>query len=81
MTGAALYDLRERVAVVTGAAGGFGTAISKRLRACGATVVGWDVRAGADEETLKEHYNVDIADETGIEPAAAAKRIMTRSAS
>lgn len=45
---AGLRDLAGRAAVVTGAAGGLGTAICAELRALGADVLGVDVVPGAD---------------------------------
>ncbi len=41
----ARYDLQGRVAVVTGGAQGIGLATARRLQACGATVVLWDIDA------------------------------------
>lgn len=41
----ATYDLRGRVAVVTGGAQGIGLAVAQRLQASGATVVLWDMDA------------------------------------
>jgi|MGYP000045825307 3-oxoacyl-[acyl-carrier protein] reductase len=41
----AQYDLRGRVAVVTGGAQGIGLATARRLLGCGATVVLWDIDA------------------------------------
>ena len=43
-------DLNDKVAVVTGAAQGFGLAIAKRISESGAKVVIWD----KDEEILKQ---------------------------
>ena len=43
------FDLKDRVAVVTGGAQGFGLAITERFIASGASVVIWDI----DEEAIK----------------------------
>ena len=43
------FDLKDRVAIVTGGAQGFGLAITKRFIASGATVIIWDI----DEEEIK----------------------------
>ena len=43
------FDLKNRVAVVTGGAQGFGLAITERFIASGASVVIWDI----DEEAIK----------------------------
>ena len=43
-------DLKNRTAIVTGAAQGFGLAISERLINSGAKVIMWDI----DGETLKK---------------------------
>jgi 2-keto-3-deoxy-L-fuconate dehydrogenase len=58
--------VKNRVVVVTGAAGGIGTAIAARFRIDGATVVGLDL-AGSD-------IDVDLTDAASIEAAVA--RIM-----
>jgi 2-dehydro-3-deoxy-L-rhamnonate dehydrogenase (NAD+) len=74
----AQYDLSDKVAVVTGAAGGFGTAIVKRLTAAGATPVLWDLPAALerlpDQDTPA--YAVDITDEASV--TAAADAMMSR---
>ncbi len=44
------YDLKERVAVVTGGAQGFGLAVSERFIEAGAKVIIWDI----DEEAIKQ---------------------------
>ena len=43
------FDLKNRVAVVTGGAQGFGLAITERFIVSGASVVIWDI----DEEAIK----------------------------
>ena len=48
------YDLTGRAAVVTGAATGFGRAITERFLASGATVSMWDVDADLLATTAKE---------------------------
>lgn len=62
MTGARFGD---RVALVTGAASGIGLATAALLRDEGATVVGVDVREGADEV-------VDVTDTVAVDAAVAA---------
>ena len=47
------FDLKNRVAVVTGGAQGFGLAITERFIASGASVVIWDI----DEEAIKSAIN------------------------
>ncbi|WP_418137528.1 SDR family NAD(P)-dependent oxidoreductase [Agrobacterium sp. El2ro-1b] len=66
------YDLDGRVAVVSGATGGFGVAISQRLRDCGATVIHWDLPAAVKDGALGDlpHAGVDISDAKSIETAA-----------
>ena len=47
------YDLKNRVAVVTGGAQGFGLAITERFLDAGANVVIWDI----DESAAKGAVN------------------------
>ena len=47
-------DLKDRVAIITGGAQGFGLAISKRIIQSGGKVVIWDIDKAADESALKE---------------------------
>ena len=47
------FDLKNRVAIVTGGAQGFGLAITKRFIDSGATVIIWDI----DEEEAKKALN------------------------
>ena len=61
------YNLKGRVAVVTGGAQGFGYAITKRLLESGAEVIIWDIDQKAMDETLKKlssdkcsYQNVDV---------------------
>lgn len=64
------------MAVVTGAAGGFGTAISQRLRDCGATVVHWDLPASVKHGHFAglASSGVDITEQQSIDVAAAELR-------
>ena len=48
------YNLKGRVAVVTGGAQGFGYAITKRLLESGAEVIIWDIDQKATDEALKK---------------------------
>jgi NAD(P)-dependent dehydrogenase (short-subunit alcohol dehydrogenase family) len=67
------FDLKNRVAIVTGGAQGFGLAITERFIASGASVVIWDI----DEIEIKNAIDkiksekvsyqvVDVADHVGI---------------
>jgi 3-oxoacyl-[acyl-carrier protein] reductase len=74
----AQYDLSGRTAVVTGAAGGFGTAIVNRLTAAGATPVLWDLPAALERlsDQRMPAYPVDVTDEASV--TAAADAVMSR---
>jgi NAD(P)-dependent dehydrogenase (short-subunit alcohol dehydrogenase family) len=48
------YNLKSRVAIVTGGAQGFGYAITKRFLESGAEVIIWDIDQKAIDEALKE---------------------------
>jgi 3-oxoacyl-[acyl-carrier protein] reductase len=74
----AQYDLSGRIAVVTGAAGGFGTAIVSRLTAAGAIPVLWDLPAALEMLPDRDMpaYAVDVTDETSV--TAAADAVMSR---
>ena len=61
------YNLKGRVAIVTGGAQGFGFAITKRFIESGAEVIIWDIDQKAIDKTLKEissekcsHQIVDV---------------------
>ncbi|MBN9068294.1 MAG: SDR family oxidoreductase [Rhizobiales bacterium] len=73
MTRPATYDLDGRIALVTGAGGGFGRAITQRLRNAGATVVAWDLpevlRSPLEGSTAQ--YGIDITDEASVSDGAA----------
>ncbi|MBS0536739.1 MAG: SDR family oxidoreductase [Proteobacteria bacterium] len=76
MQSAATYDLSGRIAVLTGAAGGFGQAIRERLAASGATVVLWDLPAAlarADLAAFPTHA-ADVTDPDSVATAAADVR-------
>jgi NAD(P)-dependent dehydrogenase (short-subunit alcohol dehydrogenase family) len=75
---AAQYDLSGRIAVVTGAAGGFGSAIVKRLTAAGATPVLWDLLAALERLPNSDApvCAVDVTDEESV--AKGADALMTR---
>src|SRR6476469_2991682 len=77
---AAMFDLTSRVAVVSGAAGGLGSAICEGLAAAGADVVLLDLdadtlatAAAAVESRGRQAFpiQVDAADEAGVDAAFA----------
>ncbi len=79
-----MQRLEARVAVVTGAAGGFGRAISARLRSEGARVAMWDVDearvtaaaaaiGGSSGELLA--LPVDVGDSAAVDAAVAKTRM------
>ena len=54
-------DLKDRVAIITGGAQGFGLAISKRIIESGGKVVIWDIDEIAVEAALKEISSNDLS--------------------
>ena len=54
-------DLKDRVAIITGGAQGFGLAISKRIILSGGKVVIWDIDENAIETALKEINSNDLS--------------------
>jgi 2-dehydro-3-deoxy-L-rhamnonate dehydrogenase (NAD+) len=71
-------DLKNRCAVVTGGAQGFGRAITERFVASGAKVAIWDPDVTLAEKTAKEigdaviALNVDVSDINAVEQARDA---------
>jgi NAD(P)-dependent dehydrogenase (short-subunit alcohol dehydrogenase family) len=70
------YDLKNRVAVVTGGARGIGYAIAERLTASGARVALWDADATQAETSAKAlagavAASVDVSDEAAVSRAVA----------
>jgi 2-dehydro-3-deoxy-L-rhamnonate dehydrogenase (NAD+) len=71
------YDLKDRVAVVTGGAQGIGLAVADRILASGGRVAIWDrdralldkTIAGLDKPDRVQGLAVDIADLTAVEAA------------
>ena len=65
------YDLKNRVAVVTGGAQGFGLAITERFLDAGADVVIWDIDESAVKVAIdklkSEHLSHQIVDVTNFE--------------
>src|SRR5262245_51291813 len=74
------YDFSGRRAVVTGAAQGFGRAITERLLLGGARVALWDVDADETARTIRAldgrgemlAQTVDVSSLAGVEAATAA---------
>lgn len=74
------YDLKERVAIVTGGAQGIGLATANRILACGGRVSLWDrdrtlldkTVAGLDKRDRVQGLAVDIADLAAVEGATKA---------
>jgi len=74
------YDLKGRRAVVTGAAQGFGLAITERFLDSGASVALWDMDADESAKAARELESrgrvltqaVDVSDLAQVEAAAAA---------
>ena len=72
-----VYDLKDRVAIVTGGAQGIGLAVANRILACGGKVSIWDrdsellnnTVAGLNEAARVQGLTVDIADLAGVEAA------------
>ncbi len=65
------YDLKNRVAIVTGGAQGFGLAITERFIEAGAQVVIWDIDENAAKEAIdklkSENLSHQIVDVTNFE--------------
>ncbi len=83
---ASLFDLAERVALVTGATGGLGSSIVEQLSAHGATVLLSDLQAAPCERSaqrLRESGNVahalpcDVSQRSSVDALAAAARQLT----
>ena len=79
------FNLKDRVAIVTGGAQGFGLAITERFIESGATVVIWDI----DEEAIKTAINKinsdkissQVVDAESFENVAAIKLAVEASGS
>ena len=79
-----VYDLKDRVAIVTGGAQGIGLAVANRILASGGRVAIWDRDRALLDKTVKEiadndrvaGFTVDIADIGAVE--AGTKRTIDR---
>jgi 2-dehydro-3-deoxy-L-rhamnonate dehydrogenase (NAD+) len=75
-----VYDLKERVAIITGGAQGIGLAVANRMLASGARLAIWDRDRPLLEETVKRiakpdrvhSWAIDIADLAAVEAATRA---------
>jgi 3-oxoacyl-[acyl-carrier protein] reductase len=76
MQRAVTYDLSGKIAVLTGAVGGFGTAIRERLAAAGATVVLWDLPDALTriDVSASLHAAVDVTNPDSVAEAASEVR-------
>jgi 2-dehydro-3-deoxy-L-rhamnonate dehydrogenase (NAD+) len=74
------YDLKGRVAVITGGAQGIGFAVARRMAASGAHIAIWDRDENLAKAAAKElgpdarAYGVDVTDGPGLKAAAEAVR-------
>ena len=74
------YDLKGRVAVITGGAQGIGFAVAKRMAASGASIAIWDRDEALAKEAAAElgpdarAYGVNVTDGAGLAAAAATVR-------
>ncbi len=72
------YDLKGRVAVITGGAQGIGLAVAARMAESGAVVAIWDRDLALAEQAAARlggrAYAVDVADDSSVAAAAAATR-------
>jgi 3-oxoacyl-[acyl-carrier protein] reductase len=75
-----VYDLKDRVAIVTGGAQGIGLAVANRILASGGRVAIWDRDRALLDETVKgiakddrvRGFSVDIADLAAVEAGTKA---------
>jgi 3-oxoacyl-[acyl-carrier protein] reductase len=75
-----VYDLKDRVAIVTGGAQGIGLAVANRMLASGARIAIWDRDRAMLEQTVKRiakpdlvhSWVIDIADLAAVEAATKA---------
>jgi NAD(P)-dependent dehydrogenase (short-subunit alcohol dehydrogenase family) len=63
--------LDGRVALVSGAAGGIGSAVARALRDAGGTVVGLDLERGPGEEDAVLRIEADVGDDEAVSRAVA----------
>ena len=76
-------DLKNRIAIVTGAARGIGLSTAQKLLACGAAVALWDVDAAAVDQaaaSLKGNVATAVVDVTSERSIAAALDALIRDA-
>jgi len=59
-----IFDLKNRTAIVTGGAQGFGLAMTKRFLASGASVIIWDLDKSITDETIKKLNNPKLSSTT-----------------
>ena len=72
------YDFKDRTAVITGGAQGFGLDIARRFLDSGAKVIIWDIDTKLIDEAMKEISNpnlssdiVDVSDYKEVETAVS----------
>lgn len=65
-------DLKGRIAIVSGGAGGIGGAIVERLLSSGASVAIWDIRPTDERRENAASFAVDVTSKTSIQGAMQA---------
>lgn len=57
----------RKIVLVTGSSGAIGTAVARRFREDGATVIGADLNTPADGSNLAEHHFLDVTNQDSVD--------------